>query len=114
MWFTRVCGAPRRVLPIWKVFFREPLEAVAKNALDEEAHQGAEAAAEFQKILNHRSIVVSDPVDALAHLQLGRALAMAGQTAKAKAAYSDVLALWKDADAGLPILQQAKAAYAKP
>ena len=78
------------------------------------AHQGAEAAAEFQKILNHRSIVVSDPVGALAHLQLGRALAMAGQTAKAKAAYSDFLALWKDADAGLPILQQAKAAYAKP
>lgn len=78
------------------------------------AHQGAEAAAEFQKILNHRSIVVSDPVGALAHLQLGRALAMAGQTAKAKAAYSDFLALWKDADAGLPILQQSKAAYAKP
>jgi tetratricopeptide (TPR) repeat protein len=77
------------------------------------AHQGAEAAAEFQKILDHRNIIVSDPIGALAHLQLGRALVMLGDTAKAKAAYQDFLALWKTADSDIPILQQAKTEYAK-
>jgi tetratricopeptide (TPR) repeat protein len=77
------------------------------------AHQGAEAAAEFQKILDHRGIVVSDPIGALAHLQLGRALVMSGDTAKAKAAYQDFLTLWKEADDNIPIFQQAKAEYAK-
>ena len=48
------------------------------------AHQGAEAAAEFQKILDHRGIVVSDPIGALAHLQLGRAFALSGDKTKAK------------------------------
>jgi eukaryotic-like serine/threonine-protein kinase len=77
------------------------------------AHQGAEAAAEFQKILDHRGIVLSDPIGALAHLQLGRAYAMQGDTAKAKAAYQDFLVLWKDADPDIPILKQAKAEYAR-
>ena len=76
------------------------------------AHQGPEAAAEFQKIIDHRAIVVSDPIGALAHLQLGRAFAMSGDTAKAKAAYQDFLTLWKDADAEIPILKQAQAEYA--
>jgi eukaryotic-like serine/threonine-protein kinase len=78
-----------------------------------QAHQGTEAAAEFQKIIDNRVIVVSDPVGALAHLQLGRALLMSGDTAKAKAAYQDFLALWKDADADIPILQQARMEYSK-
>ena len=77
------------------------------------ARQGAEAAAEFQKILDHRGIVVSDPIGALAHLQLGRAFALSGDKAKAKAAYQDFLTLWKDADPDIPILKQAKAEYAK-
>jgi eukaryotic-like serine/threonine-protein kinase len=77
------------------------------------AHQGSEAAAEFQKILDHRGIVLNGPIGALAHLQIGRAYAMQGETAKAKAAYQDFLTLWKDADADIPILQQAKAEYAK-
>jgi tetratricopeptide (TPR) repeat protein len=77
------------------------------------AHQGAEAAAEFQKILDHRGIVISDPVGALAHLQIGRAYAMAGDTAKAKAAYQDFLKLWKDADPDISILKDAKAEYGK-
>jgi tetratricopeptide (TPR) repeat protein len=77
------------------------------------ARQGAEAAGEFQKILDHRGIVVSDPVGALAHLQLGRAFALSGDKAKAKIAYQDFLTLWKDADPDLPILKQAKAEYAK-
>jgi hypothetical protein len=75
-------------------------------------HQGAQAAVEFQKIVDHRGIVISDPVGALAHLQLGRAYLMAGDQAKAKAAYSDFLNLWKDADSNIPVLQQARLEYA--
>ena len=77
------------------------------------AHQGREAAAEFQKILDRRGIVVNEPIGALAHLQLGRAYAIQGDTAKAKAAYQDFLTLWKDADPDIPILIAAKAEYAK-
>ena len=77
------------------------------------ARQGTEAAREFQKILDHRGIMVGDPVSAVAYLGLARAYAMQGDTAKAKAAYQDFLALWKDADPDIPILKQAKAEYAK-
>jgi eukaryotic-like serine/threonine-protein kinase len=77
------------------------------------AHQGVEAAAEFKKILNHGGIVISDPIGALAHLQLGRALALSGDQSKAKAAYQDFLTLWKDADPDIPILKDAQARYAK-
>ena len=74
--------------------------------------RGAEAANEFQKILDHRGIVASDPIGALAHVQLGRAYVLQGDTAKAKVAYQDFLALWKDADPQIPIYKQAKAEYA--
>jgi eukaryotic-like serine/threonine-protein kinase len=77
------------------------------------AHRYAEAAAEFQKILDHRGIVGADPIGALAHLQLGRTFALAGDKVKAKRAYDDFLTLWKDADADVPILVQAKAEYAR-
>jgi len=77
------------------------------------AHRGGEAAAEFQKILDHRGIVLNEPIGALAHLQLGRAYAMQGDTFKARAAYQDFLALWKDADPDIPVFQQAKTEYAK-
>ena len=77
------------------------------------AHQGNEAAAEFQKILDHRGIVQNLPIGALAHLQIGRAYAMQGDTAKAKAAYQDFLGLWKDADPDIPVLIAAKSEYAK-
>jgi eukaryotic-like serine/threonine-protein kinase len=76
-------------------------------------HQGAQAAAELQKILDHRGIVLNEPTGALAHLQIGRAYAMQGDTAKARAAYQDFLTLWKDADPDIPILKEAKAEYAK-
>jgi tetratricopeptide (TPR) repeat protein len=76
-------------------------------------HQGSEAAAEFQKILDHRGIVLNSPIGALAHLQIARAYVMQGDTAKARAAYQDFLKLWKDADADIPVLKQAKAEYAK-
>jgi len=77
------------------------------------ARQGAEAAREFQKILDRPGIMIGDPIGVLAHLQLGRAYAMQGDIAKAKAAYEDFLTLWKDADPDIPILKQAKAEYAK-
>jgi tetratricopeptide (TPR) repeat protein len=77
------------------------------------AHRETQAAAEFQKILDHRSIAISDPIGALARLQLGRAVGISGDKAKAKSAYEDFLALWKDADPDIPILKQAKAEYAK-
>jgi serine/threonine protein kinase len=77
------------------------------------AHQYAEAAAEFQKILDHRGIVGADPIGALAHLQLGRTFVLAGDQSKAKRAYSEFLTLWKDADPDIPILVQAKAEYAR-
>ncbi len=78
-----------------------------------DAKRGSEAAAEFQKILDNRGIVVSDPIGALAHLQLGRAWHAAGNDDKAKAAYQDFLAIWKDADPDIPVLKQASTEYAK-
>jgi serine/threonine protein kinase/tetratricopeptide (TPR) repeat protein len=76
-------------------------------------HQGSEAATEFQKIVDHRGVVMNDPIGALARLGLGRASELRGDTAKARAGYQDFLALWKDADPDIPILKQAKAEYAK-
>jgi len=77
------------------------------------ARRGNEAVAEFQKILDHRGLVTNGPIGALSHLQIGRALDLQGDTAKARAAYQDFLALWKDADPDIPILIAAKAEYAK-
>jgi eukaryotic-like serine/threonine-protein kinase len=76
-------------------------------------HQETGAAAEFQKILDHRGVVFNEPIGALAHLSLARAYAMTGDTAKAKSAYQDFLTLWKDADSDIPILKEAKGEYAK-
>jgi tetratricopeptide (TPR) repeat protein len=76
-------------------------------------HDGAKAAAEYQRILDHRGL---DPVGwgySLAHLGLGRAYALQGDTGKAKAAYQDFFAVWKDADADVPVLKTAKAEYEK-
>lgn len=78
-----------------------------------QAKRGAEAAAEFQKIIDHRGIDAVTPEHSLAKLGLGRAHVMTGDTAKARAAYQDFLALWKDADPDVPILKEAKAEYAK-
>jgi hypothetical protein len=85
--------------------------------------QGNEAAAEFQKILDHPGVVLNGLIGALAHLGLGRAYALKAQSmqgaeadgtrAKARTAYNDFLTLWKDADPDIPILKQAKAEYAK-
>jgi eukaryotic-like serine/threonine-protein kinase len=77
------------------------------------AGQPALAAAEFQRIVDHRGIVLADPLDAMARLHLARALALTGDSAKAKAAYEDLLTLWKDADSDLAVLGDARAEYAR-
>jgi tetratricopeptide (TPR) repeat protein len=77
------------------------------------ARRYAEAAAEFQKIVEHRGIVGADPISAVAHLQLGRVFALSGDKTKAKAAYEAFLALWQDADSDIPILKSAKVEYAR-
>jgi tetratricopeptide (TPR) repeat protein len=98
-------GGNRASLSLGPVYFRGQAYVAAK--------QGTSAAAEFQKILDHPGIVTNEPIAALAHLGLGRAYALAGDKAKAAAAYQDFLALWKDADPDIPILKEAKAEYAK-
>ena len=77
------------------------------------AHQGAEAAREFQKIVDHRGIVIGDAFGVLAHLGMARAYAMQGDTAKARKNYQDFLTLWKDADPEIPILKKVKVESAK-
>lgn len=77
------------------------------------ARNGAEAATEFQKIIDHRGIVANNPIGALARLQLARAYALSSDKTKASAAYQDFLTLWKDADPDTPVLKQAKAEFAK-
>ncbi len=77
------------------------------------AGQGAAAAAEFQKFLDHRGIVQNCSTGALAHLGLARAYALQGDTAKARAAYQDFLTLWKHADPDIPILREARAESAR-
>jgi tetratricopeptide (TPR) repeat protein len=77
------------------------------------AGRGSEAAREFQKLVDNRSVVQNCPLGALAHLGLGRAYALQGDAAKARVAYQDFFALWKDADADIPILVAAKSEYAK-
>jgi hypothetical protein len=74
---------------------------------------GRAAAAEFQKIVDHPGLMGLDPVGVLAHLGLARAYALRGDIGKARIAYNDFLALWKDADPDIPILKQAKGEYAK-
>ena len=67
----------------------------------------------FLEILDHREVVLNEPIGALAHLQIGRAYTMQGNAAKPRAAYGDFLALWKDADLDMPVLKEAKAEFAK-
>jgi tetratricopeptide (TPR) repeat protein len=75
--------------------------------------QGTAAAAEFQKLIDHRGLVLNQPIGALAHLGLARAYALQGDSAKANTVYQDFLTLWKDADPDVPVLKKAKAEYAR-
>jgi eukaryotic-like serine/threonine-protein kinase len=100
-------GSPRQfhVGPMYPVYIRGQVQLAARN--------GPAAATEFQKFLDHRGVVLNYPFGALAHLQLGRAFALQGDTARAHTAYRDFLTLWKDADPDVPILKQAKAEFVK-
>ena len=75
------------------------------------ADHAAEAAADFRKILDHPGIVVSDPIAALSHLQLGRAYARMGDRTKARSAYQEFLTLWKDGDRDIPVLKQGESEF---
>lgn len=75
--------------------------------------QGPEAAAEFQKIIDHPGIVINEPIGALAHLNLARARALSGDPSGAQQAYHDFLDLWKDGDPGIPVLAQARAEFTR-
>jgi serine/threonine protein kinase/tetratricopeptide (TPR) repeat protein len=77
------------------------------------AHQGAQAAAEFQKILDHPGVALNEVIVPLAHLGLARARVLAGDKTGARKAYQDFFALWQHADPGIPVLSQAKSEYAK-
>jgi tetratricopeptide (TPR) repeat protein len=78
-----------------------------------EARQGEAAAAEFQKILDHRGLVGNAPLGALAHLGIAHAYSASGEIAKARGSYRDFLGLWKQADADIPILRQAAGEFQK-
>jgi serine/threonine protein kinase/tetratricopeptide (TPR) repeat protein len=97
----------------WAGFFGNLYSVYLRGTAHLAARRGAEAAAEFRTILDHPGLVLCDPVVVVSRLQLGRALVMAGDQTNAKSAYQDFLTLWKDADADIPILRQAKAEYAK-
>ncbi|HXP16920.1 MAG TPA: hypothetical protein VN868_07440, partial [Terriglobales bacterium] len=77
------------------------------------AHNGPAAAGEFQKLLDHRGIVINFPLGALAHLGQARAYAMSGDMTRAHAKYQDFFQVWKNADPDVPILKEAKAEYDK-
>jgi len=76
--------------------------------------QGTAAAAEFQKILDHRGNAPVSPLYPLAHLGLARAAALTGDTTQSRKGYEDFFAVWKEADADLPILREAKQEYGLP
>jgi eukaryotic-like serine/threonine-protein kinase len=90
---------------LYPIYFRGRAYLAAKNA--------AAAAGEFQKILDHAGVVGNEPIGALAHLGIARAYSLSGNSAKAKGAYDDFLALWKNADPDVPILREARMEYAK-
>jgi serine/threonine protein kinase/tetratricopeptide (TPR) repeat protein len=98
-------GGPPIGAMYWPIYIRS--EAFLKT------RDGVKAAAEYQKILDHRGLAPHSPLYSLARLGLGRAYALQGDTAKARAAYQDFFALWKDADPDVPVLKQAKAEYEK-
>ena len=98
-------GAPPTGALYWPMYVRGEAYLHLRN--------GAKAATEYQKILDHHGIAPNSPLYTLARLGLGRAYALQNDNVKSKAAYQDFLAVWKDADPDVPILKEAKAEYAK-
>jgi hypothetical protein len=74
---------------------------------------GKEAAVEFRKVVDRKTIFPLNPIHSISRLQLARSLALAGDIAGARSAYQDLFAVWKDADSDLPLLKEARAEYAK-
>jgi len=97
----------------WFASFGNLYTAYVRGVAWMAAKQGAEAATEFQKIVDHPGIVLNDPVAVVARLQLARALVLSGEKERAVVVYRNFLSHWKDADAGIPILEQANAEYAR-
>ena len=110
---TLAAAAPHELGGIVEIFHFVLYPVYMRGEAYLAAKQGTAAAAEFQKILDHSGVVRSEPIGALAHLELGRAYALSGDISKARSAYTDFLTLWKDADPDIPILKKAKAEYAK-
>jgi eukaryotic-like serine/threonine-protein kinase len=75
------------------------------------AGDGLKSATEFQKVLDHPGVAVNRPIGALAHLGFARAYRLQGDMLRARVAYQDFLALWKDADPGIPVMKQATTEY---
>jgi eukaryotic-like serine/threonine-protein kinase len=90
-----------------------PLSWFVRGVVYTHAGKPSEAAGEFQKVVSHPTLAATDALHPIARLYLGRAYAQANDQAKARTAYQDFFALWKDADRDIPLLQQAKAEYAK-
>ena len=102
-------GAPTPAPNVQAMMYPTYVRAQAYLAMK----KAKEAATEYQKIIDHRTLVANFITGPLAHLGLGRAYALSGDDAQAKTAYQDFFALWKDADPDIPILKQAKAEYGK-
>lgn len=101
-----------RVIPVdWVGPYMAPVYLRGIGHL--QLHQGPEAASDFQMLIDNVGLIVNCTVSGLAHLGLGRAYALQGDTVKAKVAYQDFLELWKDADPDIPVLLAARAEYAK-
>jgi Flp pilus assembly protein TadD len=98
-------GSPPNGAVYWPMYIRG--EAYLR------LHNGAKAATEYQKILTRRGIAPSSPLCTLAQLGVARAYALQGDASKAKTAYQDFFAAWKDADPDIPILKEAKGEYVK-
>jgi DNA-binding winged helix-turn-helix (wHTH) protein/tetratricopeptide (TPR) repeat protein len=99
-------GAPRGAVTC---FFGSLYPILFRGEAYLAAHRGPEAAHEFQKLIDHRSVMTGDPVSSLAGYGLARSYALSGDTKNARKQYEDFLALWKDADPDLPLLHQARA-----
>jgi eukaryotic-like serine/threonine-protein kinase len=97
----------------WSGFFGNLYPIYLRGMIHLANHQGSAAAAEFEKLNSRPALAFTDPVGALAQLQLGRAYALVGDKAKAKTCYQNFLLLWKEADPEIPVLRQAKAENAK-
>jgi hypothetical protein len=97
----------------WSGFFGNLYPAYLRGEGYLQSHRDSESVTEFQEVLAHPGIVFSDPIGALAYLQLGRAYSRMGDKTKARSSYEKFLTLWKDGDSEIPILRQVKAEYAK-